>query len=80
MKAKRANSTAPATPNNVTAHGATQQTPKARARALKPTAPPVTPTILGCFITLIVDPVAATDSSGFSWLSAPRQGSVKKLA
>src|ERR1700735_4691453 len=47
MKDKRANSTAPATPNNVTAHGATQQTPKASARALKPTAPPVTPRILG---------------------------------
>jgi hypothetical protein len=49
-----------------TAHGATQQTPNASARALKPTAPPVTLTILGfSLIGVIVDPVAATDSSGF---------------
>jgi hypothetical protein len=66
VKDKRANSTAPATPNNVTAHGATQQTPNASARALKPTAPPVTPRTLGfSLIALMVDPVVATDSSDF---------------
>src|SRR5271155_5050720 len=47
MKARRANRTAPATPSNVTAQGATQQTPNARAKALKPRAPLVTPTTRG---------------------------------